>query len=429
MSLSRAGRTAPPVRLVHLGLGNFFRAHQAWYTDRAGDGWGIAAFTGRSAALADALTAQDGLYTLVTRAGDGDRFDVDLQPRARLSRRAPRRLAGDRGLPDVRAVTITVTEAGYLRGADAEPQADVDALRADPAAPVRTAPARIVAGLAARRRADAGPITLVPVRQPARQRRRGRARRGRLGRPGRPGPARVAGRRPSPRSRPWSTGSRRARPRRTRPVAGTTAARWSPSRSASGCSAATSPAGARAGRTPAPRSPTTSRRSRSASCGCSTAAIRCWPTPARPAATRRSPTPSPTTTCRGWLEEWWDGSVAASHAAGGGPRALPRRAARALLEPADPSPAGADRRRRLAEAADPGPARAARRAAAGRMPDGAVRVLAAWIGAPARRRCTGHRPARGRVGRARRRSGRRPPHPRGPRSRPGRGRRAGGERA
>ncbi|MBD3781080.1 MAG: mannitol dehydrogenase family protein, partial [Micrococcales bacterium] len=41
-------RPAPPVRHVHLGLGNFFRAHQAWYTHRAPDGagWGIAAFSG-----------------------------------------------------------------------------------------------------------------------------------------------------------------------------------------------------------------------------------------------------------------------------------------------------------------------------------------------------------------------------------------------
>ena len=36
--LSRAGGDAgpaAPVRIVHLGLGNFFRAHQAWYTDQA----------------------------------------------------------------------------------------------------------------------------------------------------------------------------------------------------------------------------------------------------------------------------------------------------------------------------------------------------------------------------------------------------------
>ena len=48
----RDGRPAAPVRIVHLGLGNFFRAHQAWYTEHAPDAaeWGIAAFTGRRGA-------------------------------------------------------------------------------------------------------------------------------------------------------------------------------------------------------------------------------------------------------------------------------------------------------------------------------------------------------------------------------------------
>ncbi|MCA1820683.1 MAG: hypothetical protein LC644_02600, partial [Pseudonocardia sp.] len=72
------GRAAAPVRLVHLGLGNFFRAHQAWYTEHAPDAetWGIAAFSGRSRTLPDKLTAQQGLYMLVTRAADGDQFEV-----------------------------------------------------------------------------------------------------------------------------------------------------------------------------------------------------------------------------------------------------------------------------------------------------------------------------------------------------------------
>src|SRR3954451_5703065 len=72
----RRSAAAPPVRAVHLGLGSFFRAHQAWYTDRAGDGCGIAAFTGRRPDLAQALAAQDGLYTLVTRGAERDTFDV-----------------------------------------------------------------------------------------------------------------------------------------------------------------------------------------------------------------------------------------------------------------------------------------------------------------------------------------------------------------
>jgi fructuronate reductase len=171
--LSRAagqGRPAAPVRLVHLGLGNFYRAHQAWYTERApdADDWGYAAFTGRRAELADALNAQKGLYTLITRAADGDRFDL-LSSISRAHAGADheawlRYLAS----PDVRAVTITVTEAGYVRGPEGgldrdrdQVQADVEALRKDLTAPVGTAPARLVAGCAARRQGDGGPLTMV----------------------------------------------------------------------------------------------------------------------------------------------------------------------------------------------------------------------------------------------------------------------------
>jgi fructuronate reductase len=154
-----------------VGLGNFFRAHQAWYTDRAPDAgeWGIAAFTGRRPDLADALIPQDGLYTLVTRAGEGDRFDVI----GSLSRAHP---ATDHeawlayaASPDLRIVTLTVTEAAYFRAAAGgldldQPlvRSDLETLKADATALVQTAPARLVAGLSARRRADAGPITLLP---------------------------------------------------------------------------------------------------------------------------------------------------------------------------------------------------------------------------------------------------------------------------
>lgn len=166
---------APPVRHVHLGLGNFFRAHQAWYSAHAPDAgdWGIAAFTGRgserSNAVVAALRAQDGLYTLVTRGVDGDRYEV-------VNSVAAVHTALDHGAwlgyfadPQVQVVTTTVTEAGYLRGAggaldDDRPgiRADVAALRGDLSAPVRTAPGRLVAGLAARRAAGAGPLTMVP---------------------------------------------------------------------------------------------------------------------------------------------------------------------------------------------------------------------------------------------------------------------------
>jgi fructuronate reductase len=165
------GRPAATVRIVHLGLGNFFRAHQAWYTDRSPDAaeWGIAAFTGRSAKLAEALAAQDYLYTLVTRTGGGDRFDI----LSSLSHTHPPAehdaLLGYMRSPDVRAITLTVTEAGYLRDSEGGLDRDrpdirdeIEALRRDPTAPVQTIPARLVAGFIVRRTADAGPLTLVP---------------------------------------------------------------------------------------------------------------------------------------------------------------------------------------------------------------------------------------------------------------------------
>jgi fructuronate reductase len=160
----------PPVRMVHLGLGNFHRAHQAWYTANASDAadWGIAAFTGRRPDTADDLRPQDGLYTLITRTADGDTLGV-------VGSLAAVHPAGDQaaylgylGRPEVAVVTITVTEAGYLRGPDgrldvAHPVvvSDVAALRKDPAASVASLPGKLVAGLLARRAAGSDPITLL----------------------------------------------------------------------------------------------------------------------------------------------------------------------------------------------------------------------------------------------------------------------------
>ncbi len=174
MTPSRAteGRPAAPVRAVHLGLGNFFRAHQAWYTEHAPDSdeWGIAAFTGRSPGLAARLRAQDGLYTLLVRGAGGTRTEV-------VSSISAVHAAGDLDAlrryfssSAVAVVTITVTEAGYCRdgngGLDtAAPAvaADIAALAGDPlGGEVGTTPGRLVAGLLARRAAGAGPIAVVP---------------------------------------------------------------------------------------------------------------------------------------------------------------------------------------------------------------------------------------------------------------------------
>ncbi len=176
-SLSRTlgiARAAAPVRIVHLGLGNFFRAHEAWYTEmsRDADDWGIAAFTGRRAAAAERLRPQDGLYTMITRADDGDRFDVIASVSAVHSATDDDAWAAWLDYmrrPELAIITLTVTEAGYRRGADGgldqqddDVRADVEALRADRAAPVVTVPARLLSGLIAREGNGLGPLAIVP---------------------------------------------------------------------------------------------------------------------------------------------------------------------------------------------------------------------------------------------------------------------------
>jgi fructuronate reductase len=159
---------APPVRIVHLGLGNFHRAHQAWYTQHARDGadWGIAAFTGRSRGLADALHRQQGLYTLITSAAESDRFElVDTLSAVHPGTDHQQFLTYLRD-PETAVLTLTVTEAAYHRTTHgtldlAAVAADIAALRNDPTAPVTSMPARLLAGLHARRAADAGPLTLL----------------------------------------------------------------------------------------------------------------------------------------------------------------------------------------------------------------------------------------------------------------------------
>jgi len=178
LSRETAGVPTPPVRIVHLGLGAFHRAHQAWFTARATDAseWGIAAFTGRSPAAAVALAAQDHLYTLTRRGADGDETEVvgsivEAHRGDDLARFTD--LLAD---PSVAMVTLTITEAGYRLLPDGLPDvadavlaADIEHLRDalaqhDPLGEVaaNSALGRLLLGLEARRRAGAGPIAIVP---------------------------------------------------------------------------------------------------------------------------------------------------------------------------------------------------------------------------------------------------------------------------
>jgi fructuronate reductase len=158
--------------MVHLGLGAFHRAHQAWWTGVVSrdDPWGIAAFTGRSPAAARLLAAQGGLFTLLVRGPAGDQPEVVRSISRAVDGADTAAFTRCLADPAVRVLTLTITEAGYRRHGDggldfADPAvaADRHALVArNGGEPVRTAPGRILAGLRARRDADAGPLAVAP---------------------------------------------------------------------------------------------------------------------------------------------------------------------------------------------------------------------------------------------------------------------------
>jgi fructuronate reductase len=104
-----------PERIVHIGLGAFFRAHQAVYTQNASDGsnWGIVAYTGRSAALADQLRPQGCKYTLVVKTAEKDSFElIDSVVRVEAAENVADLIATISS-PEISIVTLTITEAGY----------------------------------------------------------------------------------------------------------------------------------------------------------------------------------------------------------------------------------------------------------------------------------------------------------------------------
>ena len=142
--LTRAATSLPvvPVGIVHLGVGVFHRAHQAWYTDQVDTDrrWGIAGFTGRTPDVAELLTRQEGLYTLIER-GDHDRGGIVGALSSVTDGANVEALATAVAAPTTKVVTLTISEAGYTAWG---------------------VPGRLLKALDARRHADAGPIAIVP---------------------------------------------------------------------------------------------------------------------------------------------------------------------------------------------------------------------------------------------------------------------------
>ncbi len=159
---------AAPI-VLHIGIGSFHRAHQAWYLHKllesGATNWTLAAASIRSdmAPLLDALSAQNGAYTLETVTPQG----VRAYELIRSIRRIVPWDAECRGIVEVgslaqtRIISFTVTEGGYYLD-DAH---HLDPTNADLAADLggerRTIYGTIAAVLSERLARGSGPVTLL----------------------------------------------------------------------------------------------------------------------------------------------------------------------------------------------------------------------------------------------------------------------------
>lgn len=149
--------------ILHIGVGNFFRAHQAAYTQGL-DGWQYVGASLRSARMADGLSAQGNAYTLVIKGGDVPEYrKIDVLREVIVAPQEPARLLAVLAAPETKVVTITVTESGYCLGPDGAldlAHADVAHDLATPDAP-RSLIGILAYGLAQRWAAGAEAITVV----------------------------------------------------------------------------------------------------------------------------------------------------------------------------------------------------------------------------------------------------------------------------
>jgi fructuronate reductase len=114
----RYRRADAPMGVVHLGLGAFHRAHQAMAFDallgRGDPRWGVLGVAMRTTELADALTQQDGLYSVQVASREGLRWQVvGSVLQTCVAAREPERVLAAIAAPDTRWLTLSVTEKAY----------------------------------------------------------------------------------------------------------------------------------------------------------------------------------------------------------------------------------------------------------------------------------------------------------------------------
>jgi len=152
--------------IVHFGVGNFHRCHQAVYLDsllrQGSDSWGIIGVSMRSTKTRDTLKPQDFLYTEVTLGGQasfriiGSILDILVAPED------PGAVVNLVAEKSTKLVTTTITEKGYClpSGNIEHSHTDMSADKASLEKP-KTIYGYLAAGIILRSGSDAGPLSIV----------------------------------------------------------------------------------------------------------------------------------------------------------------------------------------------------------------------------------------------------------------------------
>lgn len=153
------------IGIVHLGAGAFHRAHQAAYLDELlprFPQWAICGVSLHSSEARDALRPQDGLYTLSLLGQESGLRVIGSVREWLCARDEGARVLARLADPQVKLVTLTITEKGYcLAGADLDTNhPDIVHDLASPRLP-RSAIGYLVEGLRLRRKQGGAPYTVL----------------------------------------------------------------------------------------------------------------------------------------------------------------------------------------------------------------------------------------------------------------------------
>ncbi|PVM86681.1 mannitol dehydrogenase family protein [Caulobacter endophyticus] len=116
VTLPAYDRDKVEIGVVHFGPGAFHRAHQAFYFDQllANDPrWGVCAVSLKSPGVRDALSPQDGLYTLAQLDHETSFRVIGSILEVLVAPEDPEAVFARLAAPQTRIVTLTVTEKGY----------------------------------------------------------------------------------------------------------------------------------------------------------------------------------------------------------------------------------------------------------------------------------------------------------------------------